>query len=155
MKTSKIAAFLFLLSILFSHAQEKSESVAIDKLIMEIGKLDSQDLVQEASRSKADACALKVKFGYPTDDPPGEEIMMLQLSDLDENEIDIEYNEENDEWDLSVYCNDLDDRVLVMDESYGDTYESMLMVTDRNKQVLVQLKEKLIDAIRECKARKH
>lgn len=151
MKIFSIAVILFLLSIQLSQAQE--ESITIDRLVREIGNLEAEDLMQTASRSKAEACALRVRFGYPTDDPPGEEVMMLRISDLNEDDIDIEYNEDAGEWDLSIYCNELERRVLVVDEDFGDSYESSLMISDKDQAVLLRLKETLVSAIRECKAR--
>lgn len=153
MKICKLTIVLFLLGVQVSKAQEQEYSVTVDRLVIEIGNLDAEDLEQTASRSKIEACALKVRFGYPTDDPSGEEVMMLRISDLNEDDIDIEYVEDTEEWDLSVYCNDLKRRVLVIDEEYGDSYESMLMVSDKDKEVLVRLKETIIAAIAECKAK--
>jgi len=153
MKICKITVALFLLSVQLSTAQVMDESETVDRLVREIGNLDAENLTQSASRSRIEACALKVRFGYPTDDSPGEEVMMLRISDLNEDDIDIEYVESTREWDLSVYCNDLKRRVLVADEEFGDSYEEILMVTDKDKEVLVRLKETLIAAIKECKAR--
>ncbi len=154
MKKIKISTLLLLICLCISStAQKKDELSSVDQLVSEIGNLNAEDLTQSASRSRLEACALSVRFGYPTDNPPGEEVMLFLLSSLNENDIDIEYNSDNEEWDLSVYCNDLERHVRVVDQDLGDSYEMLLMVSDKNKAVLEELKQTLIAAIRDCKAR--
>lgn len=149
----KRLAFLFslILSLNVSIGQVQNTSSLVDQLVQSISKLDANDLLQNARSSKADICAISVSFKYPNDNPPSEEVMFLRLNDMDENEIDIDYNSDGEEWDLSAYCNNLEDRVLVTDVDDGNYYESILMVSDKDQEVLNRLKTTFKQAVVACK----